>query len=72
MLWAVFECHIVLISFICFVVELVEQDEKPDGSYDDTDVVPTPKVIIDLDSDPNATIVEITFGDRLGALLDTV
>lgn len=40
--------------------------------YDDTDAIPTPKVIIDQDSDPNATIVEITFGDRLGALLDTV
>ncbi|KAH9716018.1 ACT domain-containing protein ACR11 [Citrus sinensis] len=38
----------------------------------DTDTIPTPKVIIDLDSDPDATIVEITFGDRLGALLDTM
>lgn len=35
-------------------------------------MVPTPKVIIDQDSDPDATVVEITFGDRLGALLDTV
>ncbi|MFS7940365.1 putative ACT domain-containing protein ACR1-12 [Helianthus anomalus] len=43
-----------------------------DGSYQDTDVVPTPKVIIDQDFDPNATVVEITFGDRLGALLDTM
>ncbi|KAJ9567871.1 hypothetical protein OSB04_003837 [Centaurea solstitialis] len=43
-----------------------------DGSYQDTDVVPTPKVVIDQDSDPNATIVEVTFGDRLGALLDTM
>ncbi|GMI91422.1 ACT domain repeats 11 [Hibiscus trionum] len=41
-----------------------------DGSLLDT--VPTPKVIIDQDSDPDATIVEITFGDRLGALLDTM
>ncbi|KAK8575491.1 hypothetical protein V6N13_033270 [Hibiscus sabdariffa] len=39
---------------------------------DDTDTVPTPKVIIDLDSDPDATVVEITFGDRLGALMDTM
>ncbi|CAN0839683.1 ACT domain-containing protein ACR11 [Linum grandiflorum] len=37
-----------------------------------TDTVPTPKVIIDQDSDPDATVVEITFGDRLGALLDTM
>ncbi|KAM7480241.1 hypothetical protein LguiA_028454 [Lonicera macranthoides] len=43
-----------------------------DGSYQETDSVPTPKVIIDQDSDPNATVVEITFGDRLGALLDTM
>lgn len=43
-----------------------------DGSYQETDAVPTPKVIIDQDSDPNATVVEVTFGDRLGALLDTM
>lgn len=43
-----------------------------DGSYSDTDSVPIPKVIIDLDSDPDATVVEITFGDRLGALVDTM
>ncbi|GFP80113.1 pentatricopeptide repeat-containing protein at5g10690 [Phtheirospermum japonicum] len=29
------------------------------------------KSVIDHDLDPDATIVEITFGDRLGALLDT-
>lgn len=34
--------------------------------------VPVPKVAIDQDSDPNATVVEITFGDRLGALIDTM
>lgn len=38
----------------------------------DSDVIPVPKVAIDQDSDPNATVVEITFGDRLGALLDTM
>ncbi|KAL5554499.1 hypothetical protein UlMin_041900 [Ulmus minor] len=43
-----------------------------DGNYSDTDTVPIPKVIIDQDSDPDATVVEITFGDRLGALLDTM
>lgn len=43
-----------------------------DGSYRETDTIPTPKVIIDQDSDPDATVVEITFGDRLGALLDTM
>jgi hypothetical protein len=42
------------------------------GNQGETDTVPTPVVIIDQDTDPNATVVEITFGDRLGALLDTV
>ncbi|CAI0411896.1 unnamed protein product [Linum tenue] len=45
---------------------------EQDGSFNGTDTVPTPKVIIDQDSDPDATVVEITFGDRLGALLDTM
>lgn len=31
-----------------------------------------PIVLIDQDSDADATIVEISFGDRLGALLDTI
>ncbi|ERN07329.1 hypothetical protein AMTRI_Chr12g274660 [Amborella trichopoda] len=43
-----------------------------DGSSSETDTTPTPKVIIDQDSDPDATVVEITFGDRLGTLLDTM
>ncbi|KGN58640.1 ACT domain-containing protein ACR11 isoform X2 [Cucumis sativus] len=43
-----------------------------DGSNGDTDTIPTPIVIIDQDSDQDATVVEITFGDRLGALLDTM
>ncbi|PIN10732.1 hypothetical protein CDL12_16671 [Handroanthus impetiginosus] len=42
------------------------------GSSKELDAIPTPIVIIDQDSDPDATIVEITFGDRLGALLDTM
>ncbi|CAO2163878.1 unnamed protein product [Urochloa humidicola] len=41
-----------------------------DGS--NTDTVPIPKIIIDQDSDPDATIVEVTLGDRLGDLLDTM
>ncbi|XP_042468539.1 uncharacterized protein LOC122051458 isoform X1 [Zingiber officinale] len=43
-----------------------------DDSSKETDRIPTPKVIIDQDSNPDATIVEVAFGDRLGALLDTV
>ncbi|XP_078433761.1 uridylyltransferase-like protein [Wolffia australiana] len=42
------------------------------GRSNDTEEVPIPKVTIDQDSDPDATVVEITFGDRLGALLDTM
>jgi len=45
---------------------------EQDGSQGEADTIPTPIVIIDQDSDPDATVVEITFGDRLGALLDTV
>ncbi|CAI8601414.1 unnamed protein product [Vicia faba] len=43
-----------------------------DANQGVTDTVPTPIVIIDQDSDPNATVVKITFGHRLGALLDTM
>nr|GMD11886.1 ACT domain-containing protein DS12, chloroplastic-like [Ipomoea batatas] len=43
-----------------------------DKRVSETAEIPTPKVILDLDSDPDATVVEVTFGDRLGALLDTV
>lgn len=34
--------------------------------------VPKPIIVIDQDSDSDATIVQLSFGDRLGALLDTV
>jgi hypothetical protein len=36
------------------------------------EAVPVPVVMIDQDSDRDATIVHLSFGDRLGALLDTV
>lgn len=51
---------------------LILKNGKQDGSAADSDKVPTPVVIIDQDSDPDATVLEVTFGDRLGALLDTV
>lgn len=38
----------------------------------DADYVPMPIVLIDQESDSDATIVQISFGDRLGALIDTV
>lgn len=31
-----------------------------------------PIVLIDQDSDSDATVVQLSFGDRLGALIDTV
>ncbi|BAT15925.1 Os12g0152700, partial [Oryza sativa Japonica Group] len=36
------------------------------------DAIPQPVVLIDQDSDRDATIVQLSFGDRLGALLDTM
>eukprot|EP00262_Sarcandra_glabra_P013694 TRINITY_DN3864_c0_g3_i2.p1 TRINITY_DN3864_c0_g3~~TRINITY_DN3864_c0_g3_i2.p1 ORF type:complete len:270 (-),score=41.37 TRINITY_DN3864_c0_g3_i2:482-1246(-) len=36
------------------------------------DYVPMPIVLIDQDSDVDATIVQLSFGDRLGALIDTM
>ncbi|CAF2360503.1 unnamed protein product, partial [Brassica napus] len=39
---------------------------------DDDDIVPMPMVLIDQDADPEATIVQLSFGDRLGALIDTM
>ncbi|CAI9773054.1 unnamed protein product [Fraxinus pennsylvanica] len=41
-------------------------------SEQDTDYVPVPIVLIDQDSDPDSTIVQLSFGDRLGALIDTM
>ncbi|XP_051119989.1 ACT domain-containing protein ACR12 [Andrographis paniculata] len=38
----------------------------------ENDNVPMPVVLIDQDSDPDATIVQVSFGDRLGALFDTM
>lgn len=38
----------------------------------DADAVPVPIVLIDQDSDRDATIVQVSFGDRLGALIDTM
>ncbi|KAM7467809.1 hypothetical protein LguiB_015371 [Lonicera macranthoides] len=41
-------------------------------SEQDADYVPMPMVLIDQDSDSEATIVQVSFGDRLGALIDTM
>ncbi|CAN6845619.1 unnamed protein product [Brassica oleracea] len=51
-------------------------DKYPDAvkksQDDDDDFVPMPMVLIDQDADPEATIVQLSFRDRLGALIDTV
>ncbi|XP_020575365.1 ACT domain-containing protein DS12, chloroplastic-like [Phalaenopsis equestris] len=61
------------LSFVAVnIPKAVSPTAVEEGSWRGTDSVPTPKVIIDLDSDPDSTIVEITFGDRLGALIDTM
>ncbi|WOK97314.1 ACT domain-containing protein ACR12 isoform X2 [Canna indica] len=41
------------------------------SASEEDDLLPTPILLIDQDSDPDATIVWLSFGDRLGALLDT-
>ncbi|KAJ6433030.1 ACT DOMAIN-CONTAINING PROTEIN ACR4-RELATED [Salix viminalis] len=38
----------------------------------DADSIPMPVVLIDQDSDSDATTVQLSFGDRLGALIDTM
>ncbi|XVE99051.1 hypothetical protein REPUB_Repub03eG0163400 [Reevesia pubescens] len=38
----------------------------------DADYIPKPIVLINQDSDSEATIVQLSFGDRLGALIDTM
>ncbi|KAH9322067.1 hypothetical protein KI387_016706, partial [Taxus chinensis] len=45
---------------------------RPASVDADEGAVPTPIVLIDQDSDPDATIVEVSFGDRLGGLIDTM
>ncbi|CAA0814400.1 ACT domain-containing protein ACR12 [Striga hermonthica] len=42
------------------------------NSKQENDYVPMPIVLIDQDTDPDATIVQVSFGDRLGALIDTM
>ncbi|XP_068660177.1 ACT domain-containing protein ACR12 [Aristolochia californica] len=41
-------------------------------SSTDADSVPMPIIVIDQDTDSDATIVQLSFGDRLGALVDTM
>lgn len=52
-------------AFIVAVASLVQGGEETEQAE------PVPVVHIDQHSDPDATVVELSFGDRLGALLDT-
>ncbi|WRX12188.1 hypothetical protein QQP08_004675 [Theobroma cacao] len=45
---------------------------RHDKTDQDADYIPMPIVLIDQDSDSEATIVQLSFGDRLGALIDTM
>ncbi|KAK9075665.1 hypothetical protein SSX86_003991 [Deinandra increscens subsp. villosa] len=60
----------------CVVVEIKELEPAPvgkvDGIYQENDEIPGPKVMTEHDSDLDATVIEITLGDHLGALLDTI
>lgn len=65
-------------EFMTFYVFCITgQGENIDNMFlfqnsQDADYVPMPIVLIDQESDSDATIVQISFGDRLGALIDTV
>lgn len=64
-----FSCLLTVISeMLAFNECCDEQNESPGG----TDTIPTPDFLIDQESDSDATVVEIMFGDRLAAFLDTV
>lgn len=71
-IYPIYDWFRLLSSVITKIPQASAATAVEDGSYRETDTIPTPKVIIDQDSDPDATVVEITFGDRLGALLDTM
>lgn len=62
----------VLLDFIVLMSHTLTKFFLWQMSDQEKDVVPMPIVLIDQDSDPDATIVQLSFGDRLGALLDTV
>lgn len=62
-------CYIIKVLFVHLHINIVSLLHK---SEQDADNIPTPIVLIDQGSDPSATIVHVSFGDRLGALIDTV
>ncbi|KAF2572459.1 hypothetical protein F2Q70_00006680 [Brassica cretica] len=53
-------------------IDVATPSHQKSQDDDDDDFVPMPMVLIDQDADPEATIVQLSFGDRLGALIDTV
>ncbi|XP_052199469.1 ACT domain-containing protein ACR12 isoform X2 [Diospyros lotus] len=59
-------------NMVCAAIDDVDSRGATSLSVQDGDYVPMPIVMIDQDSDPEATIVQVSFGDRLGALIDTM
>ncbi|KAF9598762.1 hypothetical protein IFM89_031430 [Coptis chinensis] len=60
-----------------YVLRASVDSPKTMGSFSskagqEADSIPMPIVLIDQDSDSDATIVQLSFGDRLGALIDTM
>lgn len=54
------------------IVAHASVDGLDSKSEQDADYIPMPIVMIDQASDSDATIVQVSFGDRLGALIDTM
>ncbi|KAL5976345.1 ACT domain-containing protein acr12 [Asimina triloba] len=61
----------VLIDFIIAVIGVIMPEVFQEADQG-ADTIPMPIIVIDQDSDSDATIVELSFGDRLGALIDTM
>lgn len=59
-------------TFYFFCIQGENIDIFLSQNSQDADYVPMPIVLIDQESDSDATIVQMSFGDRLGALIDTV
>jgi len=64
-LYAVLLCTYIFVMFEWLILAVQQSGDNPDS-------LPMPIVLIDQESDSEATIVQLSFGNRLGALLDTV
>ena len=64
-MYAMLLCTYIFVMFDWIILTVQQSGDNPDS-------VPMPIVLIDQESDCEATIVQLSFGDRLGALLDMV